>query len=107
MARLSREREATVTVQGEEVKFYFREPSNKELNDFLSSRWTTGKKGKVDDRSHEARCEFFDKLLVRVENLEDPEGNPVTPERKELIPANWKADMVFKLFEDADIDVKN
>lgn len=107
MARLSREKMATVMLGDEEVKFYFREPSNKEMNDFLASRWDPGKKGKVTDNSHEARCAFFDKTLTKIENLEDADGAPVTPERKDLVPANWKADMIFKLFESAEIEVKN
>lgn len=107
MAKLSREKTATVMLGDEEVKFYFRDPSNKEMNDFLSSRWETGKKGKMADNSHEARCAFFDKLFTKVETLEDPEGNPVTPANKEVVPSNWKADMVFRLFESAEIEVKN
>lgn len=107
MARLSRERQATVMIGDEEVRFFFREPSNRELDEFLASRWDTGKKGRVTDNSHEARCAFFDKLLVKIENLEDAEDNPITPERKEWIPSNWKADMVFRLFESVEIEVKN
>lgn len=107
MARLKNGWTATVELEGETVELSYRNPSNQELNKFLASRYETGKKGKVNDNSHEARCDFHDLLLTGVKNLEDSEGNPVTPERKDLIPANWKADIIFKKFESSDIDIKN
>ncbi len=105
MARLPKERKATVMLQGEEVLFTFREPTNEELNDFLTSRFELKGKG-PKDTSVAARCDFFDLLLVKVENLEDEQGE-VTPERKDRIPSNWKQDMIMQLFEATEINVKN
>jgi len=107
MARFKKGWNATVDVDGEAVELSFRNPSNQELSEFLASRWEPGKKGRVKDQSHEARCEFFDLLITGVKNLEDEEGNPVTPERKDVIPSNWKSDIVFKKFENSDIEIKN
>jgi hypothetical protein len=108
MARLKSEIVATVKVDGEDVGLKLRRPTNQELNNFLASRYeTSGKGGRIRDNSLNARCELFDRLIVGVDNLEDSEGISITPERVEIIPANWKADVVFKCFEDSEIDIKN
>ena len=110
MAKLKNELTASVMLGDEKVLLSFRAPTNEELNDFMAKRHevSAGKRNiKVRDNSLVARAEFFDKLLTKVENLEDSEGKPITPERKELIPSTWKNDIVFRLFEDTEIDTKN
>ena len=100
------ELKATVTVGEEEVEFSLREPTNEEQNKFLGKRYKM-KRNKMEDKSLDARVEFFDLLLTGVNNLEDADGKPITPERKDLIPNRWKDKVVFRLFEDDDIEIKN
>ena len=90
-----------------EVFVTLRRPTPKETSDFMGSRWEAGKGGRMKDYSHEARCEFFDLLLTKVEGFEGDDGQPVTPERKELIPGNWKGTVILKNFELIEIDSKN
>ena len=97
---------ATVTVGEEEVEFTLREPTNEEQNKFLGKRYEM-KRNKMKDNSLDARVDFFDLLLTDVNNLEDTEGKAITPKRKDLIPNRWKDKVVFRLFEDDDIDIKN
>ena len=106
MARLTSKWEASVEVGGEEVLFVLREPTNKELNEFLGKR-ISFKGNKVEDSSVKLRAELFDKLLMEVKNLEDEEGNPITTERKELIPLHWKSDIIFRKFEQFEANIKN
>jgi len=100
------ELKATVTVGDEEVEFTLREPTNEEQNNFLGKRYEL-KRNKMKDKSLDARVEFFDLLLTGVNNLEDAEGKAITPKRKDLIPNRWKDKVVFRLFEDDDIEIKN
>ena len=97
MAKLTNELEATVKLGGEDVNIYLRNPSNEEMNDFLSKRYDVSankKGGKVKDNSLLARANFFDNLVSKIENLEDAEGKAITAERKELIPSKWKNDII-------------
>lgn len=107
MARLTNEIRATKKLNGEDVVMLLRLPTNEEVNDFLVQRYEHRGGKKMKDISYQARTEFFDLLLVKVENLEDSEGVSVTPERKELIPAHWKAEIIFNCFENNEIDIKN
>lgn len=107
MAKLSNELKASVKVGGEDVLFAFRQPSNKELNEFLTKRYELKGSKRMSDNSLNARGQFFDLLLTGITNLEDGNGEPITPERSELVPATWKNDIIFKLFEDNEIEVKN
>lgn len=95
-----------VRVGDEEVVFTLRKPTNQELNEYLASRYEVGRRNRLKDNSLQARCEFFDLLLESVENLEDAQG-PVTVERKDAIPVTWKSDIVFRAYEDHEIDTKN
>lgn len=65
------------------------------------------RRGGIKDNTHKARCRFFDSLFTGVQNLNDPSGNPVNQETKNLIPANWKAAIILELFEDIEVDLKN
>jgi hypothetical protein len=105
--KLSSEHRVGITVGDETFISILRNPTNKELNDFLEERYELGRKGKVKDHSLQARICFYDLLLTGVENLEAPDGSPVTPDRKDLIPANWKGAVIFKEFEDIDVNEKN
>jgi hypothetical protein len=107
MAKLTTELHASVKVGGEEVLFTFRQPTNKELNEFLGKRYELRGAKRLSDNSLNARTGFFDLLLTDIRNLEDDQGAAITPERAELIPATWKNDLIFKLFEDNEIEIKN
>jgi len=104
--RIGEKIKVSIVVDGEEVIFTLRQPTNEELNKFLEGRYTVVGR-KVLDRSLKARCEFFDKILIDVENLEDEKGNPITADKKDLIPASWKNDVIFKTFEDNEVNIKN
>jgi len=104
--RLTNELKASVKQGNEETVFTLKRPSNKEMNDFLAERVQAGG-GRIKDCSYEARCDLFDKLLIGISGLEDEKGAPVTVEKKSMIPSNWKAGVVFRLFESDEIDIKN
>ncbi|MBM2838803.1 MAG: hypothetical protein HW415_1428 [Deltaproteobacteria bacterium] len=98
MARLTQGIKAVVEVGDEAVTLTLREPSPQELNDFLSKR---------QHRLVDSRLEFFNLLLIRVENLENTDGTPITADQKELIPVTWKNDIIFRRFEDNGITLIN
>lgn len=109
MARLKKERQASVMLGDEEVTFTFREPTDEELSKFLSGRYNLKIKGQQElkDTSVMARRDFFDLLLTGVDNLEDAEGNEITPSRCTEIPLQWKNGVILRLFEGQEINVKN
>ncbi|MFH2073969.1 MAG: hypothetical protein ABIJ57_01290 [Pseudomonadota bacterium] len=106
--KLSAEHRVELMSGDETVTFILRQPTNKELNDFLAERYEVGRRGKMKDHSLQARIELFDLLLIAVENLEGTDGKPITgPDRKDEIPPNWKGAVIFKEFEDIEINEKN
>jgi len=103
MAKLSGEIEVKV---GEDGLIVLRKPTNKEWNDFDAARYPVSR-NKIKNHAIEARAELFDKLVVRIENLEDDQG-PITLETKARIPDRHKGVIIFKAFEtDEEIEVKN
>jgi hypothetical protein len=90
-----------VRVEGEGVPLTLRRPTTQELNEFLASRYDV--RGGLTDNSINARCEFFDLLLTGVEDLEDDSG-PITVDRKDEIPSNWKNQIIFQLFETVEVE---
>lgn len=105
--KLKKEIKIALTIGNESVLFTLRKPTNEELNEFLGERYEVEKKGKLKDKSLTARVALFDTLLVGVDNLTDENDNPIGPDRKDEIPANWKGSVIFKAFEDMEIDEKN
>ena len=91
----------SVRADGELVPLTLRQPTTKELNEFLASRYDV--RGGLTDNSINARCEFFDLLLTGVEDLEDDRG-PITVDRKDQIPSNWKNQIIFQLFETVEVE---
>lgn len=94
----------TVNVGNEKVIIVLRRPTNQEVNEFQAKRFDI-KKEDIKGRL-ELLEDYFDSLLVSVENLEDETGI-VTVDRKDAIPANWKQDIIAKIELDAQIDIKN
>lgn len=104
MAKLTKEIQVKV---GEDGLIVLREPTNKEWNEFEADRYPVGKKNRMKDNSGPARCNLFDKLVVKIENIEDDSG-PITLESKDRFPARFKAQIIFDSFENGqEIDVKN
>lgn len=93
----------TVNVGNEKVTFVLRRPTNKEINEFQAKRFDVG--NNVSSRLVSLE-DYFDTLLVSMENLEDDNGI-ITIDRKDAIPANWKQDIIAKIELDAQIDIKN
>lgn len=94
----------TVNVGNEKVTIVLRRPTNQEINEFQANRFDINKN---DVKARLVLLEdYFDSLLISVENLEDEIGI-VTIDRKDAIPANWKQDIIAKLELDAQIDIKN
>ena len=94
----------TVNVGNEKVIFTLKRPTNQETNEFQAKRFDINKN---DVKARLVLLEdYFDSLLISVENLEDEIGI-VTIDRKDAIPANWKQDIIAKLELDAQIDIKN
>lgn len=107
MAKLkvgSTTRTATVLIGGEEAVFVFRKPTIEELQELQSAQVVViGKKAL--DCSLVARSEFFDRLILEIRDLEDEDGQPITADRKDVVPGEMKADIVFNLFERRDYTV--
>lgn len=97
-----------VDVEDGSVTFELRRPTPVELNKFLDSRYDIDRrKGKMVDNSSEARCLFFDQLLVSVSDLEDENGQAIGPDRTAEIPSHWKIAIIQGEFEAVSIDAKN
>ena len=104
MAKLSKGVEVKVGTDG---LIILREPTNKEWNDFEADRYPVGKRNRMRDNSGAARADLFDKLVQKIENLEDGDG-PITLETKDRIPARLKGQIIFDAFETGiEVDVKN
>ncbi len=105
--KLRNEVKIGMDVAGEEVLFTFRNPSNAELNRFLSGRFSMRGR-QMSDRSVQARVEFFDLLITGIENVEGEDGKPITAEQADKIPTNWKNAVILEAFENTtEISVKN
>ncbi len=103
MAKFLKEIEVKVGADGLIV---LREPTNKEWNEFEAERYSVGKRNRMKDNSGPARCALFDTLLVRVENLEDSDGQ-ITVSSSARIPSRLKTQIIFDAFETQEIDIKN
>ena len=92
---------------GEDGIVTLREPTNAEWNNFTAKRYPFGRRGRMIDNSTEARVELFDKLILKIENLEDAQGL-ITIETKERMPARIKSSIIFNAFETEEVvDIKN
>ncbi|MBU1864252.1 MAG: hypothetical protein KKH94_11355 [Candidatus Omnitrophica bacterium] len=107
MVKLGSDIKVGLLVGDEEVSFTFREPTNAELNKFLNGRYSMRRGKSIDDKSAESRADFFDLLLIKVENLEDNDGSPIAPENKDKIPSNWKTTIILEAFETQSVSLKN
>lgn len=94
----------TVNVGNEKVIFVLKRPTNQEANEFQAKRFDI-KKEDIKARL-ELLEDYFDSLLISVENLEDDIGI-IAIDRKDAIPSNWKQDIIAKLELDTQIDIKN
>lgn len=104
MAKLAKDVEVRIGTDG---LIILREPTIKEWNEFTSERYPVGKRNQMKDNSSAARLSLFDKLLIRIENIEDDQG-VITLETKDRIPARMKVQIIFDAFESGqDVDVKN
>ncbi len=83
---------------GEDGEIELREPTPEEWNQFVADRYPVTRKGKMIDKSGEARCALFDKIAVRVTNLEDNEG-PITMTDLQRIPARIKGKAILNQLE--------
>ncbi len=87
---------------GDDGLITLREPTNKEWNDFTASRYPT-KGRKTKDKSTPARADLFDKVVTKIEKIEDDTG-PITVETKERLPNRIKSSAIFQAFEDEDVE---
>ena len=91
---------------GEDGEIEFREPTNKEWNNFSAARYPVQRGGKVKDNSTQARVDLFDLLVIRIERVEDAQG-PITVETKDRLPIRIKTAAIFEAFEATDVEAKN
>ena len=91
---------------GHDGLIVLREPTNKEWNEFINSQVIWDKRTKATFRINEAREELFDKLVIKIENIEDDDGL-ITLEGKHRIPSRIKTKIITEVFELEEIDVKN
>lgn len=98
--------EITVNI-GDDGRIVLREPTNREWNEFQQDRYPVGKRNQLKDNSGPARVVLFDKLVVRIENIEDDQG-AITLDSKDRIPDRIKGQIIFDAFEaSSDVDIKN
>lgn len=83
-----------------------RNPTNEEFNNYYNKRFEGFGYGKNKDNSFCARVEFFDLLLLNIENLEDESG-PIAADQKDKIPAKWKNEIIYKAFDESETIEKN
>jgi hypothetical protein len=103
--RLSNEIEVQV---GDDGRIVLRQPTNKEWNEFTAARFPMKRGGqRMVDKSHIARVDLFDLIVVKIDNIEDGAG-PITVDTKDRLPDWIKQDVIFRAFElREDIEVKN
>ncbi len=92
---------------GSDGLIVLREPTNKEFNDFQADRYPLGRRNQMKDNSGQARMALFDRLVIKIENIEDNDG-AITLDTKDRIPARVKGQIIFDVFESGqDVDIKN
>jgi hypothetical protein len=101
--RLGEEISVAILIGDEEVVAIFPGYANTEMaaaiKTLSTGRLTTGRGGQPKDQTFDARIRFFNTMCVRVINVEDENGAPLTPDTenwRRLIPANWKTS--FSIF---------
>jgi hypothetical protein len=91
---------------GDDGLIELREPTNREWNEFDQARYPITR-NKVKFNATAARSNLFDKLVVRLENIEDYTGL-IGLDGLDRIPDRVKADVVFKAFEQPEqVELKN
>jgi hypothetical protein len=91
---------------GEDGLIELREPTNREWNEFDQARYPINR-NKVKYNATAARAGLFDKLVIRLENIEDGKGK-IGLEELDRIPDRVKADVIFKAFEQTEqVELKN
>ena len=104
MAKIGAEIEIRI---GEDGLVVLREPTNKEWNLFEAERYPLGRNQKLRNNATAARAALFDRLVVRIENVEDASG-PIGMDGIARIPERVKSDIVFRAFEAGEqIELKN
>ncbi len=103
-----------IYVGDEEVTFVLNTPSTDALVRFLKDRYVSTRRGKIVDRSYEARIKFVDEHLYDVENVvyRDENGqirplNNTVEGWKEKIPASWKVSVAMHFEEKEEVEAPN
>lgn len=89
----------------EPAKFTARQPTNKEYNEYLADKSCMGSKSKKELQLHHdrARVNLFDKIITKIEDLEDETG-PVTLERLDAVPLPAKVQFIAATIDDIEIE---
>lgn len=108
MARIGVEKKVVLHLDGGAANLFFRPATNEETNDYFSKGLVVKGEDRVRQMSH-LRGEMFDKLLTRVEALEDKDGNPLDAEgAKKEIPTSHKAAIIIGIVDNGlSFDIKN
>lgn len=112
MAKITNEITVPVRLEsGDVVRITVRRPTPEESNVYLGrkSEFTQATDSKrMRSCEPEARQELFDRILLRVDDLEDDAG-PVTKDTPERIPAIWKDQIIQHKIDSVYIavDTKN
>ena len=102
MYRLEKEIEAKVKSAAGSAIFRLRRPTSEDLLKHMEMILLLQHHNKLKSLINE-RCSFFDSLLISVLDLSDVNGNPITVETSSQIPPNWKAYVICRCFEDAEV----
>jgi len=112
MAKLPNGCRATLKLSTGDAYVLLREPSNEEMNEYQAAKFNGPDKATpAEAMMHLKRVmgEFFDRLVIGFEDLEDSEGRAVTVERKDEFPLHLKAEIIFQRFDrvPVEFDEKN
>ena len=103
MELVDTDRVARVGADGEVA---LRQPTPHEWNRFQEDLYPV-RRNKVTNNASKARCDLFDRLVTRIDNIGDNAG-PITLDSLERFPARLKAQIVFRMFEgDEEVEIKN
>lgn len=86
-----------------------RRATNEEQNRFEAARFgapDNATPAEAMGHAKNAICDFFDLLVVKIEDLEDDQG-PITLDRLDAIPQDQKVEVMFRRWTPSAVEEKN
>ena len=94
---------------GDDGLIEMRHPTNEEWNDYQANKIEAQSEGRDIPALNKVICDFFDKLIVKIENIEDSDDTPITLENLGRISIKEKTSMIMQGIElnSQGISIKN